>query len=230
MTPALSVIIPVYNEKGTIQKIVEAVRAVPLDKEIVLIDDGSTDGTREIIKLLFSSKPGIRVIFHETNAGKGRAIRTGIQAASGEAVIIQDADLEYDPMDYVPMLSRMRETGAPVVYGSRFLGKPRTSSFWHRLVNRFLTGLTNLLFGASLSDMETCYKLFRTRVIKGLNLESVGFEIEVEITAKMLLSGEKIEEIPISYKGRSYHEGKKIGWRDGLKAVEKLFYYRFFSP
>lgn len=225
----LSVIVPVYNEQHTILKIVEAIQASLVPKEIVLVDDGSTDGTRELIRSHFSGREGFKVIFHENNQGKGRAVRTGIRAATGQAIIIQDADLEYDPSDYLILLKALEEGPEKVVYGSRFLRKQKVTSSWHRFVNYFLTAFTNLLFGSYLTDMETCYKLFSAEALRGLTLESSGFEIEVELTAKALKSGLKIREVPISYKGRSFHEGKKIGWLDGFKAMVALVRYRFFS-
>ena len=224
----LSVIIPVFNENKTMHRILEIIRSVPVEKEIIVVDDGSTDGTRDILK----SQPQdgkVRVILHERNQGKGSAVRTGIREAKGDAIIIQDADLEYDPMDYPLLLDAMRKTDADVVYGSRFLGKKKVTSFWHRLVNGFLTVLTNILFGSHLTDMETCYKLFRSSLLKDIPLRSTGFEIEVELTVKTLKKGAKIVEVPISYKGRSFHEGKKIGWKDGVKAVVSLLKYRLFS-
>ena len=227
--PTLSVIVPVYNEKDTIEKILKLIQAVPVDKEIIVVDDGSVDGTQAVLRDKFSGQTGLRTIFHDKNGGKGKAIRTGIAAASGDAVIIQDADLEYDPMDYLKLLEGLEKSGADVVYGSRFLQKKNVTASWHRFVNFFLTAVTNLLFFSSLTDMETCYKLFRAPLIKRLDLKSDGFEIEVELTAKILKLKEKISEVPISYKGRSFHEGKKIGWRDGIKALFHIFYYRFFS-
>ncbi len=224
----LTVIVPVYNENKTVRHLLEVIQSVPVSKEIIIVDDGSTDGTREMLKES-PQTPEIRMIYHDKNRGKGSAVRTGIRAALGDVIIIQDADLEYDPMDYLLLLDAMQTNNAHVVYGSRFLKKKPASSFWHRWVNYFLTGLTNILFGSRLTDMETCYKLFRTSCLRAISLGSDGFEIEVEITAKMLKGGEKIIEVPISYKGRSFHEGKKIGWKDGVKAVWALFRYRFFS-
>lgn len=225
----LSVIVPVYNEKNTIKKILDLILLVPVEKEIIVVDDGSSDGTRTVIQEKFSGHPEIRIIFHEKNTGKGKAIRTGIAAASGDAVIIQDADLEYDPMDYLKLTEALEKNGVSVVYGSRFLDKTHVTSSWHRFVNFFLTAVTNFLFSSKLTDMETCYKLFRTPLIKGLDLKSDGFEIEVELTAKVLKLGEKIMEVPISYKGRSFHEGKKIGWKDGFNAIFMLVRYRFLD-
>ncbi len=221
----LSVIVPVYNENKTIRRILSVIRSVPVDKEILVVDDGSTDGTRETLKA-GPAYPDVRVIYHEKNQGKGAAVRTGIREARGDAILIQDADLEYDPMDYPALLDSLTKSGANVVYGSRFLGKKGVSSFWHRGVNQFLTLLTNLLFGARLTDMETCYKLYRAPLLRSLDVRSDGFEIEVELAAKTLLRGEKVVEVPIAYKGRSFHEGKKIGWRDGFKALFALVRYR----
>ncbi len=223
----LSVLVPVYNEKNTILQILDVIQCVPLSKEIIVVDDGSTDGTRELLKKNVSARDGFVVLFHEQNRGKGAAVRTGAAHASGDAVIIQDADLEYNPMDYLPLIELMDRTGADVVYGSRFSGKKKVTAVWHKAVNGFLTGLTNVLYGSRLTDMETCYKLFRTSALRSLELVSNGFEIEVEFTAKLLKKGYRIAEIPISYKGRSFHEGKKIGWKDGIKAVQQIFYYRF---
>ena len=226
--PDLSVIIPVYNEKGTVVEIVNRVAAVPISKEIILVDDGSHDGTRELIREHFKNRPDVRVILHDKNRGKGGAIRTGIREASGEWAVIQDADLEYDPADYLKLFQAAVRENVRVVYGSRFLSGARVTSFWHRFVNGFLTGLTNALFGSRLTDMETCYKFFRVPFLKNLALERDGFEMEVELTARTLQKKERIAEVPISYQGRSFHEGKKIGWKDGFKAVYFLFWYRFF--
>ena len=226
MINKLSVIVPVYNEKDTIEKIMEAILSVPINKEILLVDDGSSDGTQKVIREKFSDKKEVRLFFCEKNAGKGNAIRTGIEAASGDAMIIQDADLEYDPMDYLRLIKILEEASANVVYGSRFMEKKKVTAFWHRFVNYFLTLTTNLLYFSHLTDMETCYKLFRSSLVKKLDLRSNGFEIEVELTAKTLKLGEKIREVPITYQGRSFHEGKKIGWKDGIKAFFLLFYYR----
>ena len=223
----LSVIIPVYNEVRTIREIIIVVASVPTPKEIIVVDDGSTDGTRKILASLVV--PGLRVIYQDRNQGKGSAIRRGIAEATGDAIIIQDADLEYDPMDYLPLLRALVSGSADVIYGSRFLGKKSVTAPWHRFVNFFLTELTNLLYGCRLTDMETCYKLYRTETLRSIPLHSNGFEIEVELTAKTLRSGRRIQELPISYKGRSFHDGKKIGWRDGVRAVRELVRYRFFA-
>ncbi len=225
----LSVVVPVFNETKTIEAILARIHEVPVDKEIIVVDDGSTDGTRDILTKKFSGTDRVRLIFHASNSGKGQAVRTGIKEARGDYLIIQDADLEYSPSDYLPLLKAIQDSGADVVYGSRFLGKKKVTSAWHRAVNGCLTSLTNILYGSKLTDMETCYKLFKTSFLKRLPLESHGFEIEVELTAKILRSRAIISEIPISYHGRSFHDGKKIGWRDGVRAVQKLLYYRFRS-
>ena len=222
----LSIIVPVYNENRTIRRVLEEIQAVPIDKEIIIVDDGSTDGTRQILAQDKANHSGLRVILHEQNMGKGKAIRSGIVEAAGDLVIIQDADLEYRPMDYLALVDAIAREGAHVVYGSRFLGKKGVTSPWHRAVNFALTCLTNVLFGTRLTDMETCYKLYPSSVLKGLTLVSDGFEIEAELTAKVLKQGVRISEVPISYQGRTYHEGKKIGWRDGLRTVWALFKYR----
>ena len=223
----LSVLIPVYNEIHTIKPLIEAVESISIDKQIVLVDDCSTDGTRELLTKEFgNSRDDISIIYHDQNLGKGAAIKTALNYAKGEYSIIQDGDLEYDPNDYIQLFHRAKEADADAVYGSRFLKTWRSTSFAHFLVNRFLTVLTNILFSSNLTDMETCYKMVRTDVLKSLNLQSMRFEIEPEITAKLLRKGYKIIEVPISYKGRSYHEGKKITWRDGLAALWTLAKYR----
>jgi len=213
--PLLSVIIPVYNEVSTLKDILEKIFSVDVDKEIIVVDDGSSDGT---VDLLHEIK-GIKIIYCAKNRGKGAAFLTGIENAQGEFVIPQDADLEYNPQDYVALVDYALKNNLAVVYGSRFLKTWRTTSFWHYLVNKLLTTFTNVLFGASLTDMETCYKLVRLDLIKRLNLSSSRFEIEPEITAKILKQGYKITEIPISYKSRFYHQGKKIGWQDGISSI-----------
>ncbi|HXF70689.1 MAG TPA: glycosyltransferase family 2 protein [Thermoflexus sp.] len=223
----LSVIIPVYNERATIREILRQVRAVGLADEIIVVDDGSTDGTREILQE--EARNGdIRVIFHERNMGKGAAVRTGIAHATGDILLIQDADLEYDPRDYPQLIRPILEGRAAVVYGSRFLGPRKAMLFWHMIGNKFLTLVTNLLYDAILSDMETGYKVFRAEVVRGIPLRARGFEFEPEITAKILKRGYRIFEVPISYYGREFKEGKKIHpIRDGLKALWTLIKYRF---
>jgi glycosyltransferase involved in cell wall biosynthesis len=244
----LSIIMPVYNERATLQAIVERVQAVDLtvnagnsnpvlagpvtlEREIVIVDDGSTDGTRDILDdWREDPPPNMQIIYHEQNSGKGAALRTGFQHATGDILIVQDADLEYDPRDYVKLLEPLLEGRAPVIYGSRFLGGPRAAmSLSHTLGNQFLTIVTNILYGTSLSDMETCYKCFRRDIIDGMVLRSRAFEIEPELTAKILKQGYTIFEVPISYNGRNFHEGKKIGWKDGFSAVRTLVRYRFMD-
>ncbi len=223
----LSVIIPCYNERGTIREIVAAVKAVNLADEIIIVDDGSTDGTRELLQE-WPQDPQVRIIFHAYNQGKGAAVRTGFAAAKGDIMMIQDADLEYDPRDYPTLLKPILEGRAKVVYGSRFLGGPRkTMFFWNMVANRSLTLLTNILYNTILSDMETCYKVFSAEVVRGMKLRSRRFEFEPEITAKVLKRGYRIYEVPISYNGREWHEGKKIKWTDAPIAAWTLIRYRF---
>lgn len=220
----LSVIIPVYNEKNTLAEIVERVRRVPIEKEIILVEDGSTDGTREVCRRL---EGAARVIYHEKNQGKGAAIRTGLKEARGDYVIIQDADLEYDPEEYAKLLAPVEKGKAEVVYGSRFTGEHRNMFFLHWIGNKFLSLVTNILYNTTLSDMETCYKLFKRELIQAIPLRCRRFEFEPEVTAKVLKRGIRIYEVPISYSGREYHEGKKITWRDGFSALWTLIKYRF---
>lgn len=223
----LSVIIPVLNEQTTIQQITSRVLAEPHEKELIIVDDGSSDGTCEILQQLAEQNPGqIKVVVHPDNRGKGAAVRSGLEQATGELVIIQDADLEYDPVDYGRLLRALEESQAHVVYGSRFLaGRPGGWSLSY-LANRFLARLTNLLYGGCLTDMETCYKLIRRELLQSIPLRSRKFEIEAEITAKLLKRGVRIVEVPISYQARDYAGGKKIGWRDGLQAIWTLVKYR----
>jgi glycosyltransferase involved in cell wall biosynthesis len=228
----LSIIVPVYNEKGTIHEILQRVRAVPLEgveKEIVVVDDCSTDGTRDLLAQE-TATADTRVLHHPVNKGKGAAIQTGLQACTGDLIIVQDADLEYDPNDYGKLMAPILAGKATVVYGSRFAqGHHKKMFLSQRLANTVLTVLTNLLYGAALSDMETCYKVFPAQVIKPIRLRAQRFDFEPEITAKLLKRGHGILEVPISYAGRVYHEGKKINWRDGVVAVFSLIYYRFFD-
>jgi glycosyltransferase involved in cell wall biosynthesis len=225
----LSIIMSVYNERETLREILNQVRAVDLagvDKEIVAVDDGSTDGSRDI--LADEAAVGdLQVFYHDVNQGKGAGIRTGIEHASGDIILIQDADLEYDPRDYPAMIRPIIERRVTVVYGSRFLGPRKAMLFWHMLGNKLLTLTTNVLYNTILSDMETCYKCFRADVVKGIPLRSRRFEFEPEITAKVLKRGHRIFEVPISYYGREYHEGKKISWRDAPLAFWTLIKYRF---
>lgn len=228
----VSVIIPVYNEVKTIEQIVRKVRAVKIDheKEIIIIDDSSTDGTREKIQELATGWDNVRILCHKCNQGKGAALRTGFAAATGDIIIIQDADLEYDPLDYPKLLNPILDGGAEVVYGSRFLSGPRGVPFtWHMAGNKFLTLLSNALNDIDLTDMETCYKVFKKGVIARLDLKSNRFGFEPEFTAKISRQKFRIYEVPISYRGRTYSEGKKIGWRDGVKAIFSILWFRFFD-
>jgi glycosyltransferase involved in cell wall biosynthesis len=225
----LSVIIPTYNECGTIEEVVRAVLAVERADEIIIVDDGSTDGTRDLYAKVAALDECIQVILHERNMGKGAALRTGFSKATGDIFLIQDADMEYDPRDYEAMLRPIEEGKATVVYGSRFRGGPtKTMFFWHMVGNKFLTLVTNILYNTILSDMETCYKVFRADVIRSIPLRSRGFEFEPEVTSKVLKRGHRIYEVPISYNGREFDEGKKISpLRDGPKALWTLIKYRF---
>jgi glycosyltransferase involved in cell wall biosynthesis len=224
----VSIVIPVYNECETILQLLAAVRAVPLDKEIVLVDDGSTDGTRDILAGVADSDT--RVIFHEKNRGKGAALRTGFRAVTGDLIIIQDADLEYDPADYCKLLQPILDGKADVVYGSRFVGgeQHRVLFFWHMLGNKFLTLLSNMLSNLNLTDMETCYKVFRREILEQISLQEERFGFEPEITAKVARLQARIYEVGISYAGRTYHEGKKIGWKDGISALRCIVKYNLF--
>lgn len=221
----MTVVIPVYNEQRSLLAIVDKVRAVAIDKEIILVDDFSTDGTRDLLKRL--SQQGLIVLYHEKNMGKGAALRTGFRHATGDYVIVQDADLEYDPNDYPSLLQPILEGQADVVYGSRFSGNRSNMMSLHSFGNKFLTWLTNLLYRTSITDMETCYKLFPRSTIQSIPIECNRFNFEPEITAKILKRGLRIVEVPISYAGRSFSEGKKITWRDGFAAMWTLVKYRF---
>lgn len=225
----LSVIIPVYNEVHTLVPAVEAVLAVNRADEILIVDDGSTDGTRNLYDQVRALSSIIRVILHDGNMGKGAAVRTGFQQAQGDIFLIQDADLEYDPRDYPALLRPIEEDRAAVVYGSRFRGGPtKAMFFWHMIGNKFLTLVTNIVYNTILSDMETCYKVFRADVVRGIPLRSKGFEFEPEITSKVLKRGYRIYEVPISYNGREFDEGKKLNpWLEGPKALFYLLKYRF---
>jgi glycosyltransferase involved in cell wall biosynthesis len=224
----LTVVIPAYNERGTVEEIVSRVRAVGLADEIVLVDDGSTDGTREILARMAKSDPALRILFHERNRGKGAAVASGIQAAKGDLILIQDADLEYDPREYPGLLKPIEEGNADVVFGSRFLGAPRRSTmFWHMVANQILTLMTNVLYNSILSDMETGYKVFRREVLLAIPLRARRFDFEPEITAKLLKRGARIFEVPISFNPRDYSEGKKIGLKDAFVAIWTLLKYRF---
>ncbi len=223
----LSVVIPVYNEKNTLGEILRRVQATGLANEILIVDDGSTDGTREVLAE-FPPQPGVRVLLHPRNLGKGAAVRTGIQQATGSVILIQDADLEYNPRDYPLLLKPLEDGLADVVYGSRFLGAPRrVTMFWHMLANQLLTLATNLLYNSILSDMETGYKVFRAEVIQSIRLRANRFDFEPEITAKLLKRRARIFEVPISFNPREYDEGKKIRLRDAFAAIWALLKYRF---
>jgi glycosyltransferase involved in cell wall biosynthesis len=225
---SLSVVMPVYNEKATIEEILESVEATGLATEIVVIDDGSTDGTRDVLQTIVPRHPKLKLILHEHNRGKGAAIQTGIQAATQQLVLIQDADLEYDPRDYCTLLAPIDQGKADVVFGSRFLGGPRrTTMYWHMVANRMLTFMTNILYNSILSDMETGYKLFRREIIQSIPLRCKRFDFEPEITAKLLKRRIRIFEVPISFNPREYSEGKKIGLKDAFAAVWTLLKFRF---
>lgn len=225
----LSVIIPVYNERETLQPAVAAVLAVGLADEIIIVDDGSTDGTRQLYPQIAAMDDAIQVHLHERNLGKGAAVRTGFNRAAGDILLIQDADLEYDPRDYPALIRPIIEGRAAVVYGSRFRGGPtKAMFFWHMVGNKFLTLVTNIVYNTILSDMETCYKVFRADVIRSIPLRAKGFEFEPEITSKVLKRGYRIYEVPISYNGREFDEGKKLNpWKEGPKALYYLLKYRF---
>jgi glycosyltransferase involved in cell wall biosynthesis len=226
----LTVVVPVFNEAATIRAVLERVLATPFPKEVLVVDDGSTDGTGDVLREMASNHGAVRVLRHERNRGKGAALRTAFAEAKGNVVLVQDADLEYDPADYPALLRPILEGKADVVYGSRFLGGAyaRVHLFWHFAANRFLTLVTNLLANLNLSDMETGYKVFRRDVLERLRLRSEGFAIEPEITVKVARLGCRVYEVPISYAGRSYAEGKKIRWRDGVVALFAALRYRFF--
>lgn len=220
----LSVVIPVYNERDTILEVVSRVNKVPLEKEIIIVDDFSTDGTREVLQNF--SHNNVKIFFHETNQGKGAALRTGFKQVQGDIVIIQDADLEYNPDEYPQIIAPIRDGHADAVFGSRFLGGPhRVHLFWHYVGNTFLTTLSNMFTNINLTDMETCYKAFRANLLKEFTIESNRFGIEPELTAKLARLKCRIYEVPISYCGRDYSEGKKINWKDGLAAIYWILYY-----
>lgn len=225
----LSVIIPVYNEKNTIDEIIHRVLNVEigLEKEIIVVDDGSQDGTRETLEGL--NHPNIKVYFHSKNQGKGAALQTGFSKADGDIILIQDADLEYDPREYPILLGPILDGRADAVYGSRFLGGPhRVLFFWHYIGNRFLTTFSNMLSNLNLTDMETCYKAFKKETLNKITIKSKRFGFEPEITTKLAKLKCKIYEVPISYSGRDYNEGKKIGWKDGIAAFFHIIRFKFF--
>jgi glycosyltransferase involved in cell wall biosynthesis len=235
----LSVVIPVYNERNTIHEILRQVRAVPINKQIILVDDCSRDGTREILEQMRHDEPDLTIVFHDVNQGKGAALRTGFQHATGQIVIVQDADLEYDPSQYPQLIQPILEGKADVVFGSRFIGEThRVLHFWHYLANKGLTLLSNMFTRLNLTDMEVCYKVFRREVIQGIRLSSNRFGFEPEVTAKVArfripaLDGRparkcRIYEMPVSYDGRDYNDGKKIGWKDGVQALYCIIRYAY---
>lgn len=233
--PKLSVVIPVYNEVRTVEELLSRVEEAPLpdevEREIVIVEDGSKDGTRDLLRrLLDADKARFRLVEHPRNRGKGAAIRSGFKEVTGEVVLIQDADLEYDPREYPRLLAPILSGDADVVFGSRFTGGPhRVMFYWHYLGNRLLTTLSNMFTDLNLSDMETCYKVFRREILDGLELKSERFGIEPELTARVAKRRARIFEVPISYHGRTYAEGKKIGWRDGLSAIWAILRYNLFT-
>lgn len=225
--PLLSIIVPVYNEAKTIQQILEKINSVEIDKEIIIVDNFSTDGTQGILQEILRKKGayGIKVIYHSYNKGKGSSVREGILEAQGEFVVIQDADLEYDPREYLSLMKPIQESRADIVLGARFIGG-HTGLLAHRMGNRFLTSLLNSLFGTQLNDYATCYKMARKNTFMDLGLSSTGFDIEVEIVCKALKRNKRIVEVPITYYPRSYAEGKKIRWFDGLQAIASILRHR----
>jgi glycosyltransferase involved in cell wall biosynthesis len=228
----LSIIIPCFNERSTIHGIVAAVKAAPVaEKEIIIVDDCSSDGTRDLLEREIASHVD-KVVYHAVNQGKGAALRTGFQHATGDVVVVQDADLEYDPQEYPLLMEPIERNKADVVFGSRFMGGAphRVVYFWHMLGNKFLTTLSNMCTNINLTDMETCYKMFRRDVIQAITIEENRFGFEPEITAKVSRMGCRIFEVGISYYGRTYAEGKKIGWKDGFRAIYAILKYNFLRP
>jgi glycosyltransferase involved in cell wall biosynthesis len=223
--PLLSVVMPVFNERDTIQEIIGRVMRVPMRIELIVVDDDSTDGTRDVLAEL-QPQHGFKLILQPKNGGKGSALRRGFQEVTGDVMVIQDADLEYSPEEYPDLIALICQGRADVVYGSRFIGRHRVFLFTHYAGNRLLTLITNVLYNTMLTDMETCYKMMRTEVLRSMTLESNGFGIEPEMTAKIFKRGYRVYEVPITYDGRGYEEGKKITWRDGLVALWVLIKYR----
>ena len=226
--PLLSVVMPVYNEKATVEEMVGRVLAVPIRIELIAVDDASTDGSHDILARLGQAR-GFKVLRQERNQGKGAAVRRGIDAASGDVIVVQDADLEYSPEEYPDLLDLIVKGKADAVFGSRFIGRHRCFLFTHYLANLFLNLVTNVLYNTTMTDMETCFKAIRADVLKSLRLESNRFGIEPEITAKLFKAGARVYEVPITYEGRDYSEGKKITWKDGIPALWALVKYRFMD-
>ena len=226
--PVLSVVMPVFNERHTVNEIIGRVLAVPLRIELVVVDDGSSDGTSEILVEL-QKQHGFKLVVQTENQGKGAALQRGFEEVTGDLVVIQDADLEYSPEEYPDLIKLICEGRADVVYGSRFLGRHRAFMFTHYFGNRVLTLITNILYNTMLSDMETCYKVMRTSVLRSMTLKSKGFGIEPELTAKIFKRGYRVYEVPITYDGRGYGEGKKITWMDGIAAIYHIIRYNLFN-
>jgi len=227
----LSVVIPAFNELATAEKVLRTVREVPLRCQIIVVDDGSTDGTRDLLRSLEAEGLIDTLVMHERNRGKGAALRTGFQHATGHVVVVQDADLEYDPRELPTLLEPILSGKADAVYGSRFLGGPhRVLFFWHSVGNRFLTLLSNMMTDLNLTDMETCYKMMRTDLLRSLPLSADRFGFEPEVTARLAQAGARIYELPVSYHGRSYAEGKKIGWKDGVSALWSILKFNVLGP
>ena len=226
-TYLLTVVIPIYNERATLAEVMESVHAIEIKKEIIAVDDGSTDGSRELLKALAEKYPDVRALYHERNRGKGAALRTGFRHANGDFVICQDADLECDPQNYPQLLKPLLDGRADVVYGSRFIytHERRGARFWHVLGNRVLTTLSNVFTNLNLTDMETGYKVFRREVIQSIEVEEDRFGFEPEVTAKIATMGLRVYEVPISYEGRTVADGKKIGWRDAIRTVYCIIKY-----
>lgn len=227
---SLSVVMPAYNERGTIREIIDKVLAVDIVKELIIVDDGSIDGTREIL-IALEPNPKIKILFHDKNKGKGAALQTGFKEVKGDVVVVQDADLEYEPQEFKEMIVPIQKGKADVVYGSRLtFAKPqRAYLFWHRVGNKLVTLFAGVLYNTTLTDIETCYKMFRAELLKELTIESKGFEVDPEITAKLLRKKLRIYEVPISYYGRTYEEGKKIFWWHIFGALWTLLKYRFVN-
>jgi glycosyltransferase involved in cell wall biosynthesis len=227
----VSVVVPAFNERATVETLLRRLREVPLRLEVVVVDDGSTDGTREVLGALCAEGVVDTLVLHEENGGKGAALRTGFRRASGDVVVVQDADMEYDPVEIPLLLEPILQGRADAVYGSRFAGgSHRVLLFWHSVGNRFLTLLSNMLTDLNLTDMETCYKMVRRDLLATLPLSANRFGIEPELTARLAQSGARIYELPISYHGRSYAEGKKIGWKDGVAAIWAILRYNLLPP